>query len=957
MKLKKLFALAGALILSAGAWAQTDVTSQYITNADFSSTDGWTVYQSGSYRDQGNGLIGTYGVRTAEGQAVSTVDEIHLATEYCFGFECRWSSSYASYNQTTEELPVGVYTLTFDVEDTNPNTSKLSYDNLFYVQVGTTQHKDNATEWMNAGKSSWTTHTISFTLEEASTAIISFGYGTGSNNTPSKNTPTIHVSHLKLTYQSLLDGVKALWEEAKTAAEAAVANEEYKNVTGEELTALNAEIEKAEPTTKEGYEEATEALKTATSTFTAAKAAYDAFVTAKTAEYATLTYAATDKRTALNDACSATATSATDATEKTAAITTALRAYYESHAMAEGVEGALNMTDRIANPNAEDGNNGWTWSGSKNNPASNEPWTNADGNNTHKYFDGGNWNANSWTTTMKQTISLPAGKFLLTAKARAAQNVTFTMSVGENSVELPHIGSAGNVFDRGWGDASVEFETDGSDVEISVSASTSTVHEWFSISDFRLVRLELYTEMATAEDYAALTAAIEAAEAKTLGFDEGEYAPYNNVEAIKAIVTAKTIDSSVENEKAEVTALTETLTNGWTANTEEVNAVYDGTLANAPIQATSDNVVLPGWVTKSGNTRQTFKGTGEDGKACLADADDQVGIFVHPGTYNYGETLGYTMPLKAGQKYLAEAKYCAWANGSNNDFTLTILKDGETIATKSYGANATACTVEGALKHVKLYFDVEEAGDYVLSVNANGNTFMTDFYVMKAVAEELAISENADYTPAETYANVTLARTINANKWNTIVLPFALSNDELKAAFGDDVQVAEYSDEGKSADAVTVNFNTMETPAITANKPVLLKTSTAGTSYTFAGRLIAEGEAKVAGTYFDFVGTYDAKVTIDAGNYFIGTSTLDGTSKLYKSAGSTTIKGTRAYLIDKNPETATEVKLNIDGVATSIEAIDTDAEQEQGAIYNLAGQRVSKAVKGIYIINGKKVLK
>lgn len=36
MKLKSLMALAIALLCSAGAWAQTDVTSTYITNADFS---------------------------------------------------------------------------------------------------------------------------------------------------------------------------------------------------------------------------------------------------------------------------------------------------------------------------------------------------------------------------------------------------------------------------------------------------------------------------------------------------------------------------------------------------------------------------------------------------------------------------------------------------------------------------------------------------------------------------------------------------------------------------------------------------------------------------------------------------------------------------------------------------------------------------------------------------------
>ena len=45
-----------------------------------------------------------------------------------------------------------------------------------------------------------------------------------------------------------------------------------------------------------------------------------------------------------------------------------------------------------------------------------------------------------------------------------------------------------------------------------------------------------------------------------------------------------------------------------------------------------------------------------------------------------------------------------------------------------------------------------------------------------------------------------------------------------------------------------------------------------------------------------------------------------------------------------------------DGKTTSIEEI-FGGEAEQGAIYNLAGQRLQKLQKGINIINGKKIIK
>lgn len=180
----------------------TVVTEQYLTNADFSSTIGWTEHVSSSYKDYGNGRIGTYTVRTDVGSA-ATVDGTHLSSEYCFGFETRWSNSYASYYQETKtSLPNGVYELTYDVQNTNTNTVKGNYGNLFYVQVGDNTYTDTYTEWMN-GYTNWTTHTITFVITSATKAKISLGVGSGTTNYDHKKTPVVYVSHLKLTHRPL----------------------------------------------------------------------------------------------------------------------------------------------------------------------------------------------------------------------------------------------------------------------------------------------------------------------------------------------------------------------------------------------------------------------------------------------------------------------------------------------------------------------------------------------------------------------------------------------------------------------------------------------------------------------------------------------------------------------------------------------------------------------------------
>ncbi|MBR1787569.1 MAG: hypothetical protein IJ762_00055 [Bacteroidaceae bacterium] len=915
MKRKLLFAI--LMIASVlGLRAQTDVTESYLQNTDFSSTSNWAQVHSSQYWSLGNGLIGTYAVANNK---TSTTDATHLSSEYCLGLQCRWQTNYANFTQTTATLPVGVYTLTYDVQNTNASTSA-TYENRFTVTVGGTTYTDASTEWMR-GSTGWTTHTITFSVTEATTATISFGYGTGSNNYGSGSTPHLYVSHLKLTwtdplqaakealqaeiekaslcdakeglasaiaaaedalanattqaeleqalatlqaadkdpilryengltdasatngmttsfvvngtftdnvngwtctggfqnqnrasnqqgdftvpffenwnpnakankmYQTInnvpngtyklkiaafvntLDGTtqyvfanddktyltttsptfyevwtvvtnntieigleqttatanwmgidnvsltyygagdvrnaaqagahKTNWDEAVANAQAALASSDYANVTGAERTALQTELAKGEPSSAQGYDDATAALNAATNAFTAAKVSYDLF-----AEYnKDLAYALASKKPSVS------------ATSTAASVITALRAYYESHAMAEGVSGAVNMTSAITNATEPTNNDGWTWTGNKNNPASNEPWTDADGTNAHSYFDGGNWGANSWTTTMEQTVTIPAGRYLLTAKARAATNVTFTMEAGGQSVALPHISSVGNVFDRGWGDASVEFESLGEDVTIKVTASSSTIHEWFSISDFRLMQLEAISViLADAADYQALAAAISTAETKTLGFQAGEYAPYNNVAALQALAAAKAIDPEAANgnTKEKVQNATSALTAAtWTSNSTDVDAIYNGMFAT---------------VTESANYPEGWARTNAWGQMQSGiEGDFATAYYNQPGSLVHGTTGVYTMPLAANQSYKLTFSYRSHEANSNNGMTVNVKSNGNTVVAPTYNGNGS--TTDWVTEYA--YFTTTDAADYVIELANGGNTWMTNVSLVK----------------------------------------------------------------------------------------------------------------------------------------------------------------------------------------------------------------------------------
>lgn len=311
--------------------------------------------------------------------------------------------------------------------------------------------------------------------------------------------------NFRITYYGEIEDLtvyKEAYETALAAAQAALAAEANAVVTGEERTALDGAI--ADNTTieetKDGYTAATTALNAATSTFTSAVAAYQALKDTK-AEYesfdtAPYPYASSAKKTAIQEAVDVEATSAADATAKKDAILTAVRDYVESNAVAEEA-GATDFTSSILNPNAEDGVNSWTTTlgdGSEGSVGirSDEPFTDAAGNSTHSYFDGGNWGASAWDVTFSQDVTLPSGEYLLTATARASQDLTnFTLFAGNDTKEMTHIGASGGIFNRGWNDNFVVFNVheDNTPVTIGVQGVAQSQQQWMSFTRFRLVRL------------------------------------------------------------------------------------------------------------------------------------------------------------------------------------------------------------------------------------------------------------------------------------------------------------------------------------------------------------------------------------------------------------------------------------------------------------------------------------
>lgn len=219
----------------------------------------------------------------------------------------------------------------------------------------------------------------------------------------------------------------------------------------------------------------------------------------------------------------------------------------------------------------------------------------------------------------------------------------------------------------------------------------------------------------------------------------------------------------------------------------------------------------------------------------------------------------------------------------------------------------------------------------------------------------LTLDENADDTNTKIEANngktqdVTLTRTLVADKWNTFCVPF-------------ETEIAGTALEGatvKAVGEVVGNvINLKDADKIEAGVPYLVMPNTDDiVNPTFKSVTITEISAKDSGNdEYKFVGTYSPK-TINKGEFGkIWGVTAEG--KLAKINANTTMKGLRAYFVF--PTSAAAAKLNFDGETTGINNIESNATVN-GKVYNLNGQYVGNSLnglkKGIYVVNGKKVIK
>lgn len=308
--------------------------------------------------------------------------------------------------------------------------------------------------------------------------------------------------------------------------------------------------------------------------------------------------------------------------------------------------------------------------------------------------------------------------------------------------------------------------------------------------------------------------------------------------------------------------------------------------------------------------------------------------------------------------------------GTTDDYNLRVYKGSSITFTAPEGYNITEITFNGSTKIKSLIPDKGTNNNGTWTGNAHAVKFSNNdsgieikTATIKLVASTLPLNETTTAEDAKTLleanwnktVNVTINRTLVANKWNTLCLPFDVTAEQIKNILKAEGMVREYKDQ--TADCI--NFQAAET--MTAGVPYLIKPTEEVKGLTFEGVKITaiEGVAKGAEAgstdeNLSICGVLGAKALSTDGSELF----LNAAGKFVAPAAATnTMKGFRAYFMSLLGAGA---KINIDGETTGINSIETEATVN-GKVYNLNGQYVGNSLnglkKGIYVVNGKKVIK
>lgn len=271
---------------------------------------------------------------------------------------------------------------------------------------------------------------------------------------------------------------------------------------------------------------------------------------------------------------------------------------------------------------------------------------------------------------------------------------------------------------------------------------------------------------------------------------------------------------------------------------------------------------------------------------------------------------------------------------------------------------------------------------FALRTDMNDDGTLNGYDDLLVLDEDKTLAVTKSYTGAKMLLHRTFTKSADNNKkgWNSIILPVDMTAAQVKEAFGEGVQMAEFD----RLENNWIKFSTVDVAAdgvvLHKNIPYIIyptKEPLGNYSYTIDGvTKILDGHVYVAnGINYDdqtsnlthtvnggsmtYTGSYSNPTTVSADSYMFSKGDLIHTIKSHD------VKAYRCWL-KEDMHTGRMLMFSLDGNGldgtTGIHVIEENKQNTNTGIYNLGGVRmntnnVDKLPKGVYVVNNKVVVK
>ncbi len=366
-----------------------------------------------------------------------------------------------------------------------------------------------------------------------------------------------------------------------------------------------------------------------------------------------------------------------------------------------------------------------------------------------------------------------------------------------------------------------------------------------------------------------------------------------------------------------------------------INASYEGTVTLTSTGATTKTVSLTGNVT---NPSYTFDLSTDQTVTATTTKMNWIGTPAVMGvvkgsastaTNNYYPGAGSNTSTRFYKNSILTITPISGYNITSIVFEATT--DG--YATTLNNSTWTNATAVASSKTVTV---TPTTGTSAISATMGGTCGFTDVkvYYTGTTGETETISLNALCTDGTKYYG-----TYSTSK--AFVVPTDLTVSEISVVTGE-LMVDEYN----AGDIVPANTGVMVSSSTSGNHNVYL--ASGGTSVLGADNMLKpSGDADISAANMTAADTKFYRLTMHNGTrigFWWGAA----------AGAAFDLAAHKAYLAIPNSAMSAREGLWFDGDVTAIENV--KAQKADGQFYNLAGQRVAQPTKGMYIVNGKKVV-